>query len=80
MNEYRLRYITSSGKKNPFIKKATMSTLKEETFFAKTDESAKKKASHLVRQISKKIRITHAVLDKIESKCIAEGYELGEKF
>lgn len=87
MNEYRLRYIASLRKKDSFIngnkivivKGATMPTVKEELIFAKTDKSAIRKARFLVRQASKKIWLVHAVLEKIESKCIAAGEEIGEK-
>jgi hypothetical protein len=80
INEYHLRYITSSGKKNPFLKGGTIPTVKEETIFAKTDESAKKKARFFIRQAYKKSYVCHSILDKIKRKCIALGHELGEKF
>ncbi len=80
MNEYRLRYITSSRKKNPFIKGAILPAVKEETIFEKTDESAIKKARFLIRQAYKKGRsVNHAILERIGSKCIASGEEIGEK-
>lgn len=80
MNEYRLSYITAGHKKHPFIKGVKRPRAKEETIFAKTDESAKKKARFLIRQAYKKgKRVVHAILDRIESKGIASGEEIGEK-
>ena len=79
INEYQLRYITSSGKKNPFLKGSAIPTVKEETIFTKTDESAKNKARFFIRQAYKKSYVNHPILDKIKRKCIASGEEIGEK-